>query len=88
MTHTPAERNAGTEMVAIDTPDAMEHWRVASAISMLRLEVGTGMKAARYSVIKACEMNWGCPKKTKKGALAWMEAYYLATYGWEYGSKP
>jgi len=71
----------------IDTPEAIEHWRVASAIAMLRLEVGTGMQAARYSVLKACKMNWGCPKNTKKGALAWMEAYYLATFGMEYGSK-
>ena len=85
MTHTPAERTAG-EMIAIDTPDAMEHWRVASAVSMLRLEVGTGMKAARYSLVKACEMNWGCPKKTKAGALKWMQAFYEETYGRPYGA--
>jgi len=36
-------------------------------------------------MVKACEMNWGCPKKTKAGALAWMEAFYKKTYGRAYG---
>lgn len=70
--------------IIIDTPDGIEHWRVASAISMLALEVRTGMKAARYSLIVACERNWGCPKKTKKGALEWMLAYYEQKYGRPY----
>ena len=70
---------------AIDTPDAIEHWRIASAISMLRIEVKTGMKAARYSLIVACEQNWGCPKKTKAGALTWMLDLYEKKYGWAYG---
>lgn len=69
------------ETIVIDTPEGIEHWRIASAISMLHLEVNTGMKAARYSLVKACEMNWGCPKRTKKGALEWMLNHYKATYG-------
>jgi hypothetical protein len=73
------------EMFVINTREGIEHWRIASAISMLRLEVNTGMKAARYSLVKACEANWGCPKKTKAGALAWMEALYKETYGRAYG---
>jgi hypothetical protein len=71
--------------LVIDTPNAMEHYRIASAISMLRIEVNTGLKMSRYSLIKACEMNWGCPKKTKAGALAWMESLYEETYGHRYG---
>lgn len=70
----------------INTPEGIEHWRVASAIAMLKLEVNTGMKAARYSVLKACKMNWGCPKQTKAGALKWMLDYYSKTYGREYGA--
>lgn len=70
----------------INTPEGMEHWRVASAIAMLRLEVNTGMKAARYSVLKACKMNWGCPKQTKAGALEWMLQYYRETYNREFGA--
>ena len=72
--------------IVIDTPEAIEHWRVASAISMLQLEVHMGMKAARYSVLKACKYNWGCPKNTKAGALKWMLSYYKDTYGREYGA--
>jgi hypothetical protein len=53
---------------------------------MLSLEVKTGMKATRYSLVKACEMNWGCPKKTKAGALKWMQAFYEETYGRPYGA--
>lgn len=71
----------------IEGRDAIEHWRVASAISMLRIETRTGMKAARYSLVKACETNWGCPKKTKVGALAWMEEYYERTYGIPYAPE-
>jgi len=82
---TKRKDTAMTQTIIIDTPDGIEHWRVASAISMLRLEVNTGMKAARYSLVKACEMNWGCPKKTKAGALKWMETYYFETYGFPYG---
>ena len=74
-------------MTIIDTPEGIEHWRVASAIAMLKLEVETGMKAARYSVLKACKENWGCPKQTKAGALKWMREYYAKTYGREYGAE-
>lgn len=74
-----------SEIIIMDTPEDIEHWRVASAIAMLRLEVKTGIKAARYSVLKACKVNWGCPKQTKKGALEWMERMYEETYGRPYG---
>ena len=70
--------------LVIETPSAMEHYRIASAIAMLRLEVNTGIKMTRYSLLKACEMNWGCPKKTKAGALDWMEALYEELYGHTY----
>lgn len=73
-----------SDAIVIDTPEGIAHWRMASAISMLSLEVKTGLKHSRGSVLKACEMNWGCPKKTKAGALKWMLAHYKATYGREY----
>jgi hypothetical protein len=53
---------------------------------MLKLEVNTGMKASRGSILKACEFNWGCPKKTKAAALKWMLDYYAKTYGREFGA--
>jgi hypothetical protein len=73
--------------LVINTPQGIEHWRMASAIAMLKLEVDTGMKAARYSILKACKMNWDCPKNTKAGALKWMLELYKETYGLEYGAK-
>jgi hypothetical protein len=73
--------------IVIDTPQGMDHWRMASAIAMLKLEAETGMKATRGSLLKACKMNWGCPKNTKAAALKWMMDLYKETYGWEYGVK-
>ena len=72
------------ETIIIDTPEGIEHWRVASAISMLALEVKTGLGHSRGSILVACQRNWGCPKRTKKGALEWMLAYYEQKYGRPY----
>jgi hypothetical protein len=45
------------------------------------------MKASRgVSALRVAQM-YGCPKNTKKGALAWMEDFYEATYGWAYGPQ-
>lgn len=73
--------------VVIDTPEGLEHYRVASAIAVLKFETETGMKMIRGSVLKACKINWGCPKNTKAGALEWMKDFYKETYGREYGAK-
>ena len=73
---------------AIDTPEGIEHFRICAVIGALRVEVKTGMKASRgVSALRVAQM-YGCPKNTKKGALAWMESFYEATYGWSYGTKP
>jgi hypothetical protein len=74
------------EATIIDTPEGIELYRIASAIAMLRIEVNTGMKHSRGSVLQACKANWGCPKGTKKGALAWMESYYEKVAGRPYGA--
>jgi hypothetical protein len=73
-------------MLVIDTPAGIEHYRMAALISSLRFEVSTGMKMTRFSLVKVAQ-EYGCPKNTKKGALAWMEDFYEATYGWAYGSQ-
>lgn len=73
--------------MVIDTPEGIEHYRMCLVISGLRLEIKTGMKYARgVSLIRVAE-QYGCPKNTKKGALAWMEDFYKATYGWDFGSQ-
>ena len=59
---------------AIDTPEGIEHFRICAVIGALRVEVKTGMKASRgVSALRVAQM-YGCPKNTKKGALAWMES--------------
>ena len=85
-TSPPTAARRKDTMTLINTPEGIEHWRFASAIGMLKIEVATGMKS-RGSLIKACKANWGCPKNTKAGALEWMLQYYKDTYGWEYGKK-
>jgi hypothetical protein len=84
---TTSTTTKGNDMLVIDTPAGIEHYRIAALISSLRLEVNTGMKASRFSLVKIAH-EYGCPKNTKKGALAWMENFYEATYGWSYGTKP
>jgi hypothetical protein len=73
------------EPIIINTPEGIEHYRVAALIAALRIEVKTGMKMTRgISPLAVAKRDYGCPKGTKKGALAWMESYYEATYGWAY----
>ena len=75
-------------MTIIDTPQGIDHFRMAATIAALRIEVATGMKMHRgVSALRMAQM-YGCPKNTKKAALPWMEAFYKETYGWAYGSKP
>lgn len=69
-----------SETLIIDTPEAIERFRMATVITALRIETMTGMKS-RFSPLKVAKAAWGCPKGTKAGALAWLEAHYAATYG-------
>ena len=69
------------EPIIINTPEGIEHYRVSALITALRIEVKTGMKVSRISPLSVCKRDYGCPKNTKKGALAWMESYYEDTYG-------
>jgi len=45
------------------------------------------MKHSRGSILKLAQQQYGCVKRTKKGALAEMLALYEETYGKEYGAK-
>ena len=73
--------------IVVDTPEGIEHFRVAAIIGALRLEVRTGVKVNyRVSLVKACKF-YGFNGRQKKDALEFMENYYLRTYGKEYG-KP
>jgi len=72
--------------VLIDTPEGIAHHQLCTCIARLRIEVNTGL-SSRVSTLKAVKAIYGCPKQTKKGALAWLEAFYEKTYGRPYGEK-
>jgi hypothetical protein len=72
-------------IVVIDTPAGMEHFRLCQHIAALRIEVNTGMKHSRGSVMNSAKQLYGIQKQTKKGVLAELEKLYKATYGFEYG---
>ena len=40
-----------SEMFIADTPEKIEHYRMAAAIAALRFETKTGMKMGRHSVL-------------------------------------
>jgi len=71
----------------IDTPEGMDHFRLASLIAMLTIEVATGMSHSRGSILKVAQSQYGCVKRTKKGALAELRAMYAEAYGREYGAE-
>ena len=73
--------------IVIDTPEAMEHFRMATAIARLRFETRTGMNSSRGSTLQFVRQQFGIIAGTKKKALRLMEQKYLDTYGWEYGTK-
>ena len=74
-------------MTVIDTPQGMERFRMAALICALQIEVKTGMKMSRgISGLKIAKVQFGCPKNTKAGALAWLEEQYEEAYGRPYGA--
>lgn len=77
----------GDEPIVIDTPEGIAHYAMAATIAALKIEVDTGMRASRQSATSVAKVRYGCPKRTKEGALEWMLALYWETYGREYGSK-
>lgn len=72
--------------IMIDTPDGIEHFKMAQCIARLRIETKTGLKF-RQSTLKAVKSYYGCPYQTKAKALAWLEDLYERTYGWKYGES-
>jgi len=76
-----------SEMYIADTPEKIEHYRMAAAIAALRFETKTGMKMGRHSVLAFVKAQYGIKAGTKKKALAELEDYYEATYGMRYGVK-
>jgi hypothetical protein len=68
--------------IVIDTPEGIEHYRVAALLSALKLKANTGMDIRRgFSPMKMARTHYGCNGRTAKACLAEMETYYYDTYG-------
>lgn len=74
-------------MIAIDNPGSHEMLHFAQCISMLRIEVRTGMKHSRGSVLKLVRERYGIKCHTKLGALSEMLAIYEEVTGQPYGRR-
>lgn len=59
---------------------------MAQVIGALKIEVATGLRHSRGSVMNLARDMYGCTKRTKKGVLAEMMALYREETGREYGS--
>lgn len=77
-----------SDPIIIDTPDGIEHFQMARTIAMLKLEVRTGMKCSRGSVLAYVKQQYGVKARTKAAALDEMCKLYKTRYGWEYGQTP
>ena len=62
-------------------------FNLMQCIGALRIEVATGMKHSQRSVLAHVQREYGVTKRTKKGALAELEALYERLTGKTYGSK-
>ena len=54
----------------IDTPEGIEYARLATFAHALALEINTGMKLTRGSVLARAQASGYTSKRTKKGALS------------------
>jgi predicted DNA-binding protein (UPF0278 family) len=75
------------DIIVIDTPAGMDHFRLCQHIAALRIEVNTGMRHSQGSVMKSAKQAYGIQKQTKAGVLGELEKLYRATYGREYGRQ-
>ena len=71
----------------MNVENKLDHWRMSSTIAMLKIEVRTGLRNSRGSVLQAARAQYGITANSKKKALEQMLALYLQTYGREYGSE-
>ena len=76
-----------SEGFIIDTPEGIQHYRFVAVIHALHVEVKTGMKMTRYSLLDVCR-QFGVNERTKKKALEAMKILYKQTYGHDYGTTP
>ena len=59
---------------------------MAQCIGALSIEVNTGLRHSRGSVLKMVQQEYGVQAKTKKAALTELKGMYQEATGREYGS--
>jgi hypothetical protein len=62
-------------------------FNLMQCISALRIEVNTGMRHSRGSILKHSQQTFGVTSRTKKGALEELEELYHDFTGRKYGTK-
>lgn len=68
-------------MTVIDTPEGIAWFAFLQVLYGLRLEVRSGMKVGRGSLLKVAQQRYGITSRTKAGALAEMAAIYEEATG-------
>lgn len=53
----------------LNTPEQIKAFQLHATIKALELEIKTGLRHSRGSVLKAAQQNFGVRAKTKKAAL-------------------
>lgn len=69
------------------TGEQIPVFHLAQTIGALKIEVRTGMKMSRGSILKMAQTVYGVRSRTKDGALAELMALYEEVTGREYGSR-
>jgi len=70
-----------TGPVVIDTPEGMAYFRLLQVRGALSIEVKTGKSHSRGSVLKLAQREYGIKSRTKKGALAELNALVVEAGG-------
>ena len=64
--------------IIIDTPEGIAMYRLLSFRSMLSIEIKTGMRHSKGSVLAAAQRQGLTTKRTKRGAYADIDALIVA----------
>jgi len=63
-------------MTVLNTPEQIRAYAIQSLIAALRIEVNTGMKMTRGSLLKSARRQYGINARTKVGAINELKAIY------------
>lgn len=69
------------------TDQEIRHFHMAQCIAALSIEVNTGMRHSRGSVLRLAQDRFGIKAKIKSKALEELKALYKEETGREYGSQ-